>query len=396
MIVVKDKTKCCGCTACENICPLNCITMEADSEGFLYPLVDKKRCIECGACEKICPILNELPKLEYERQAFVIRAKDKNTVKQSTSGGFITPLFQWVIKNAGVVCSATYDDTFNIVHRVYTEITEDEYKKIRGSKYVQSDLNGCFVEIKKYLKEERLVCFVGTTCQIYGLRCFLKRDYNNLILVDLVCHGVTSPKLWNKYVDYQKKKYKSEINNISFRKKTYGYHSSTMQIEFSNNKIYSGSARIDIMLKSFFEEIASRPACYECKFKKVKRISDFTLYDCWHASDLVEDLIDDDKGYTNIIVQSEKGSKILEEIKEFYELYPTDIECAIDKDGKMVCNKAIAHPKRKEFYVNLDSVDIKKHVNKYIPISIWDHIVERSKKFVYATGLYNTIKKLKS
>ncbi len=368
--------------------------MTADSEGFLYPVVDEKQCVECGACEKICPILNKLPESEYERKAFVLRAKKKDIVEQSTSGGFVTPLFQWVIKNGGMVCTATYDDAFRVVHKVYSKIDEQDYQKIRGSKYVQSDLRDCLKQIKASLKEGRLVCFVGTTCQVYGLKSFLKKDYENLILVDLVCHGATSPKLWEKYLAYQRDKYQSEIAHISFRNKTYGYHSSTMRIDFQNHKTYLGSARVDLMLKSFFKEIASRPACYDCQFKHADRVSDFTLYDCWHASDLVPNLKDDDRGYTNVIVQSEKGSNILAQIQEDYELYPVDGERAIQLDGKMVRHKAIPHPKRNVFYENMDETNLLEHVNKYIPITARDHIFEKSKRFVYATGLYQKIKKI--
>lgn len=394
MINIEDKTKCCGCTACANICPKNCIKMVEDEEGFVYPKVNKAKCIECNLCEKVCPILNKIIENKKSPEAFVIRSKDINTVMNSTSGGFVTPLFKWIIENNGIVCTATYDNEFRIIHKIYNQIDSFEYRKIRGSKYVQSNLGDCFKKLEEYLKKEKQVCFIGTTCQVYGLKKFLRKDYNNLILIDLVCHGVTSPKLWNKYMDYQKKKYKSDILDISFRNKTYGYHSSTMKIEFKNKKVYYGSARIDFMLKSFFQEIASRPACYECKFKGVNRVSDFTVYDCWHASELVEGLNDDDKGYTNLTVHSKNGINILSEIKELYNLYPVDLERAVLKDGKMIQKSAIPHPMRKSFYEYLENKNIAECIDKFIPIRKKDYIFEGLKRSVYKIGLYNKIKKI--
>lgn len=144
---------------------------------------------------------------------------------------------------------------------------------------MQSDLGDCFSEIKKHLMQETKVCFIGTPCQVYGLKSYLRKEYDNLVTVDLVCHGTPSPKLWKKYLDEQKDKYHSEIDDIVFRNKTYGYHSGTMRIRFKNQFVYYGSARVDPMLKSFFAEISSRPSCYQCHFKSVERCSDFTIYD---------------------------------------------------------------------------------------------------------------------
>lgn len=266
----------------------------------------------------------------------------------------------------------------------------------RGSKYVQSDLGTCFKKIKEYLEQNRKVCFVGTTCQVNGLKNFLQKGYDNLVTVDLVCHGTPSPKLWEKYLDYQKGKYNSEIEEISFRNKTYGYHSGTMKIQFKNGKKYFGSARVDLMLKSFFSEISSRPSCYQCVFKTLKRCSDFTIYDCWHAADLIENLKDDDKGYTNVIVQSNKGAKILELIKEDYEIYPANTQKAISSDGIMILNSAKPHLRRCEYYNDFDKEPLDEHIQKFIPITRKDILIEKSKRIFYKCNLYTVLKKIKS
>lgn len=244
------------------------------------------------------------------------------------------------------------------------------------------------------MEQNKMVCFIGTTCQVSGLKSFLRKDYEELITVDLVCHGVPSPKLWSKYLDYQKNKYHSEIREISFRNKTYGYHSGTMKIRFSNGKTYFGSARVDYRLKSFFREIASRPSCYQCRFKMINRCSDYTIYDCWHATQLVENLRDDDRGYTNVIVQSEKGQKILNQIQDRYELYPADTEKAVEFDGIMVKKSAIPHSKRQEFYKGIDGRTLPEQIQQFIPITWKDQLIEKSKVVLYKTGVYQSIRSI--
>lgn len=395
MIQISEKENCCGCTACFNACPKEAIKMQPDEEGFLYPKVDETKCIECGLCESVCPVIT-MPKrnTHVNLKSYVMRSKNEDVLKQSTSGGFITPLIEYVLNNQGVICAATYNDDFGVEHQILSE-GGVSLSRIRGSKYVQSNLNNCFKEIKRYLEQEKEVCFVGTTCQAVGLKSYLRKEYENLIIVDLVCHGTPSPKLWDKYLKYQKNEYHSEIVEISFRNKTYGYHSGTMMIKFKNGKTYYGSARVDYMLKSFFREISSRPICYSCPFKTLERCSDFTIYDCWHASQLVDGLKDDDKGYTNVIVQSEKGQEVLEKIRESYYIYLTDTNAAVDADGIMVLHSAKSHPKRGEFYKDLDKDSLPEHIQRFIPISGKDHFAEMSKKFFYQTGLLGVVKGLR-
>ena len=392
MITIQNKAECCGCTACYNICPKEAIQMKPDFEGFLYPFVNTERCVECGLCDAVCPVQNPVSCDELERKSYVIRTKDSHVLDHSTSGGFITPLGQWVIKQNGVICGAAFNNDFKVVHKIVGGGTHS-LSDLRGSKYVQSDLTDCFATIKRYLEQGTTVCFVGTTCQVYGLKKFLRKKYETLVTVDLVCHGTPSPKLWDKYLEYQKNNYHSEIEDISFRNKTYGYHSGTMRIQFKNGKTYYGSARVDPMLRSFFKEISSRPSCYQCYFKNLERCSDFTIYDCWHADQLVVGLADDDKGYTNLIVQSKKGEQVLEKIKQDFDIYPVDTERAIALDGIMVRNAAHPHPKREEYYQDMYRDEVAEHIEKFIPITKKDHLIEWSKKIIYRVGIYRFLKK---
>ena len=393
MIEIVNKTDCCGCTACANICPKDAIVMEPDFEGFLYPKVLADRCVECGLCQKACPVMNQPKKAGDHLQSVVLRVKREDVLQGSTSGGFTTPLAEWVLDQGGVLCAATYDKEFKVVHALVT--SREDIARTRGSKYVQSTLGDHFTQIKTLLKQDRLVCFVGTTCQVAGLKSFLGKEYDNLLTVDLVCHGTPSPKLWEKYVAFQKEKYGTQIAEVTFRNKTYGYHSGTMKIEFANGKTYYGSARVDPMLKSFFREIASRPICYQCPFKALERCSDFTIYDCWHAAQLVPGLSDDDRGYTNVMVQSEKGQKVLEALRDHYEIYDADTEKAVALDGSMVRGSAKPHPRRAEYYKDLDRHSLPEHIAAFIPVSGKDRLIEKCKHSIYRMGIYTALKTLK-
>lgn len=264
-----NKTKCCGCTACCYVCPKKCISMEPDDEGFLYPVVNEKICIQCGLCEKVCPVKHPAPNEEYTRQARILRCKDEQVLAFSTSGGLFVPLSKYILSQGGVVCAAGYDECFNVLHQIIEPEmwNEKTYQRFVGSKYVQSDMGESFRKIKIILEEKRKVLFWGTPCQVNGLKTYLHKKYENLITVDLVCHGTPSPKLWRKYLDYQVERYGSGIKEISFRNKKYGYHAGRMRIVFNNGKEYFASSKSDYMLKSFFRRFRPDQAAISVRLR---------------------------------------------------------------------------------------------------------------------------------
>lgn len=394
MLILDKKEECCGCTACVNICPVGCISMQPDEEGFLYPNIDKEKCIECQKCETVCPIKNKKNNTK-EVEAICARAKDLKIVKDSTSGGFFTPIAQDVLDNNGIVVGAICNDDNKIEHIIVNSNNKEDLSKLRGSKYVQSDLKDLFAIVRSELKIGTKVCFTGTPCQVSGLLNYLEKEYENLITIDMICKGVPSPKLWKKYVEYQEKKYNSKIKQVSFRKKTYGYHSGTMELAFENGKRYRGSGRVDYHLKSFYKDICSRPSCYDCSFKSDKHPSDYTIFESWHASTVVPGLKDDDLGYTSVFINSARGRNLFSEIKDKYEWYPIDKEQAIELDGIMVRNNSKPHPKRNEFYKDLDKESLDKHVARFIPITKKDYLVEKSKTILYKTKLLHIFKRIK-
>lgn len=368
--------------------------MQPNWEGFLYPEVSASQCVDCGLCEAVCPILRNPVSQEERNEAYVVRTKSSEELSVSTSGGFTSPLARWVFERGGIFWAATYEHDWKVCHKDFTRMDET-FCASRGSKYVQSYLGNSFLRIKQQLQEDKLVCFVGTSCQVYGLKSFLKKEYDNLITVDLVCHGTPSPKLWGKYIAYQTQKYGSSPAQINFRNKTYGYHSGTMWIRFENGKEYTGSARVDLMLKSFFSEISSRPSCYECFFKQRHRVSDFTIFDCWHMADLVPGETDDDRGYTNILVQSKKGHEIFKSIWDNYVVYEVDSDKAIALDGVMIETSAKAHPKRDRFYEDLEKHDLLAHVKQFVGLTFLDFILENVKQYAYVLGLMDFLRESK-
>lgn len=393
MINIQDKRDCCGCGACYSVCPQKAISLIEDREGFEYPTVNKDLCIDCSMCDKVCPIQVKVSDLQHNPKAYVVRSKFKKVLLDSTSGGAFTELAKTILNQKGVVFGSLYDDNFEIIHNFVT--SEYELYKFRGSKYVQSKMGLVYVQIKNYLKMGTKVLFSGTPCQVVALKNFLQRDYENLVCIDVVCKGVGSPKVWRAYIDYINKKFDDVIEDIKFRNKTYGYQCSTMSIKFKSKKVYRGSGRVDLMLKSYFNELCSRPSCHDCKFKQVKRISDITIYDAWHIGSLVKKIKDDNLGYTSILIQSYKGAAIFDKSKENMDIYEVNLEKSILLDGKNATSSATMNTKRDQYFELLHNYSLLKAVQDTIPITPFDYIIENTKIVLYKLKVIKIIKSIK-
>ncbi len=395
-INIKDKKECSGCTACFNVCPKSCINMKSDNEGFLYPLVDKKVCIECGKCVKVCPIINNVEDEKGKLPlAAITRSKNNDTLLICSSGGFGYELSKYVIDNNGYVFGVKINENMKVVHSCATTI--NEIKKFSGSKYVQSYLGDSFKVCKELLIKEELVLFTGTPCQIEGLISYLGKSYDNLLTMDMICHGVPSPVIWDKYVDYIQKKYKSKIKDLNFRNKDYGYRSTCMKIVFENGKKYKASPRVDIMLKGFFKHITNRPACGDCAFKKINHVSDFTVYDCWVAEKYDVGCKNDNKGYTNLFINNQKSNDILDKMKSSVDIHEIEAKRIIPKGGDMILNSAIPHKKRKEFWsdINNTTKPYDKYLTTFVEITTKDKMIENSKAFLSNIGVMSVVSRNK-
>ena len=296
MINIKDKSKCCGCSACMNKCPKDAITMVEDEYGFKYPQVDMEKCINCGLCEKVCPYNNEYDKKQVFEKSIAYGGwnTDENIRAISTSGGVFTSIAKYIIEKNGVVCGAIYDKELNVVHDIVDNL--DDLKKMNGSKYVQSDMKDNFRKIKEKLEKGVYVLFSGTPCQVSGLNSFLGKEYDNLYTCDIVCHGVPSPKVFEKYKKELEKENNSKLVNLNFRDKVSGWQGYSLSTKFDNNKSFSINAQKTSYMKAFLSDIDLRESCPTCKFAKLPRYADFTLGDFWGVDESYPDLNPDNKG----------------------------------------------------------------------------------------------------
>ena len=391
-IEIEDKVDCCGCTACKSVCPKSAIEMIEDEEGFLYPKIDKYKCINCGLCKSVCPIINKKKeKINQERKSYIVNNKTEEVRKNSTSGGFFTPIAEYIINNGGVVFGASFDNNLNVCHTYTTN--KDELYKFRGSKYVQSDLKNAFEKVKQFLDEDKYVLFSGTPCQIEGLKSYLRKDYEKLITVDVVCRAVPSPLVYRKYLDYQREKLNiKNIDKVVFRDKSkYGYKYSVLTIE-GENKIYQRGVESDPYLRAFFKNISDRPSCFNCRFKKINRVSDITIWDCF-ITERFSKRLDDDKGTTRILLHSEKARKLFENIKKDFEFEEVNPDIVV-KDVKEMYRSTIESKKRKEFFEDMQELNEEKLFDKYFPDSINVKIERSIRVALTKTGLYKNIKKV--
>jgi len=363
MINIIDKTICCGCHACYNRCPQKCISMQIDDEGFWYPAVDSKQCIDCGLCEEVCPIINKSI-VENQPTAYACQVEDDQIRQQSSSGGVFTIIAASVLANHGVVFGAGFDEKFNVLHSSVDSI--DDLSNFRGSKYVQSCIGNTYEEAKNFLNQGRQVLFSGTPCQIAGFKSYLGKEYEGLVCVDIICHGVPSPLVWEQYRNNLKNN--NELMSISFRDKAFGWKRFSLKITYKNDEEYIKDLKSDAFMQGFLKNVYLRPSCYNCSFKTLARQSDITLADFWGMENILPSF-DDDKGTSLILVNSNKGKEIFLAAAKQMKYEKIDIEHAIKYNSAAI--KSVAYnPKRDKFFRELpESTDISQLIGKYTKVS---------------------------
>lgn len=326
MIRIKDPADCCGCTACVSICNHDAITMEPDALGFLYPNVDETKCVECGLCEKVCAFNDNYDKsLNLPMpDAYAARHKDMDEVMKSRSGAVFVAISDYILEHGGVVYGAGYKDHFRVAHKRAT--TKEERDEFRGSKYVQSDLTGVFRMVKQDLKNGLTVLFSGTPCQTSGLDSYVgKKLRENLVLIDIVCHGVPGPFLWRDYLAFIEKKKGDTITIVNFRdKKKYGWgaHHETFIFKMGGGKTMS-------FPYLFYKHIMFRKSCGTCHFTNLQRPSDITLADFWGWQKTDKDINIDNKGVSLVFVNTKKGQELFNAVKDRMHVIPAKLEDCI-------------------------------------------------------------------
>lgn len=353
MISITDKHNCCGCSACIQACPKQCISMQTDVEGFLYPKVDLDDCIDCHSCEKVCPCLNRNLRLVVNTfEVYAAININESVREKSSSGGIFSLLAENTLREGGVVFGARFTDEWNVeIGYVDGSLTShlSSISSLRGSKYVQAKVGNSYIQCKDFLMQGRKVLFSGTPCQISGLKLFLKKEFENLLTVECVCHGVPSPGLWQKYLEEQTKHDKrniSDIQNINFRDKRSGWQNYSFNILYKDGKQIHHLHDDNPWERAFIKNIDLRPSCYNCPTKCLQSRADITLGDLWGADQIMPDN-NDNKGITLVVCHNSKGHK------EFHCVSKNKKELSFDEVARY--NQALIqspkeHIQRKEFF----------------------------------------------
>jgi coenzyme F420-reducing hydrogenase beta subunit len=303
--------------------------MIPDNEGFLYPeIVNKEKCTGCNLCERICPLtkIKAATATAKYPKTYALINNDEQVRLKSSSGGAFSVLAGGLIRQNGVVFGAKFAADFSVIHDCAGNLAE--LYPMRGSKYTQSAIGENYIRCKKYLNEGRKVLFSGTPCQIEGLKSYLQKEYDNLLCVDFLCHGVPSPKVWKKYLDYQEFKTGLKPEEIYFRGKIFGWSKISMHIKYPNNQQYLKYAYRDLFYRAFLKHICLRKCCYQCGYVTLNRVSDISMADFWGVDTICPEMFDD-KGTSLIMIHSDKGNRVLGDIENKCTIKPVDTDIAV-------------------------------------------------------------------
>lgn len=316
-IDILNPKDCTGCLLCLDVCPCNCIEVVKKENDFLYPYVNKNKCIQCAKCSKLCPVINQQYKfINYNTRLYAAWTLDDNLRYSSTSGGIFSELAKEILINGGFVVGASYDTNFMVEHKLIKSVFELE--QLKQSKYTQSNCNNIYNEVLDNINRGYKVLFSGTPCQCMAMySCTNEEQRKNLLIVDFICRGVNSPKIYREYLNNLTNKYSSEITKVWFKNKKNGWNNFGTQVEFKNGNIYFGDRDTDEYMLNFLKRKQSkdiRPCCYDCKFKGISRLTDVTLADFWGVK-LLNSNDDMRNGVSAVLIQSQRGDYWWKKIK---------------------------------------------------------------------------------
>jgi len=383
MIDSINKEQCCGCSACVNICPLKAISMQMDDEGFYYPVIDFHKCVKCNLCESVCSAYNLDKRLNNDARTPIVYAAKVNDDAiryNSSSGGVFSLLAEYILSENGIVYGvAMNDDLRRAIHVRIT--TVNQMPKVRGSKYLYSLTGTVFQDVKKDLDAGKKILFSGTPCQVCGLKYYLGKDYDNLLCVDVICHGIPSYLLWEEYFAYIKRIIRKPIKSVSFRSKKESWRSFGQELKTENKTLFFSKDE-DIFLRLFLSDCCLRPSCYTCFVKASRQyLSDLTLGDFWSIN-RVDNNFNDGKGISLVISRSNKGDTILSRVKSGLQLKMEDYKSSIQ--GNSVDEQTPRPDGRDMIFIDLNRMSIKSVANKYSPLSF----KEKTKSILRKFNLY--------
>lgn len=354
-------TTCTGCGTCAQICSVHAIDMRASSEGFLYPFIKADTCVGCNVCEKRCPVLHPPTAHSTQIETYGCINKNEQIRNDSSSGGVFSACAEYIIDTGGVVFGARFDADFSVVHG-YAQ-TREELAAFRGSKYVQSTIGNAYADCKRFLESGRCVLFTGTPCQIGGLKAYLNKEYEQLYLMDMICHGVPSPLLWKKYVAYRAGQANSPVRRIAFRHKNCGWKRFSVAFSFENAAEYRATLDKDSYMRLFLRDVCLRESCYACSFKTEHRVSDITVADFWGVESVCPQLFDD-KGTSLVLVQSEQGKKLFEAAAQTLTIQKVSLSEGIRSNPSLITS-ARRPKKRDSFFYELEEKPLEAVFRKY-------------------------------
>lgn len=389
MSVLKDGAACCGCGACARVCPVGAIQMVPDEEGFLVPEVSQEMCIKCDECNKVCVFDKATTDKKYEQAFYAARVKESEILFESSSGGMFSALSDWVLSQGGVIFGAVYTNDCEVVHNMAK--TKDERDKQRGAKYVQSNIGDSYKQIEKILKDGNKVMFTGTPCQIAAMKSWLQERNiysGELYTMDFICHGVASPKLLKSYCEFIENVSKQKIANINMRSKIYGWRKQKARIEYE-----TGNEHLEEKYEYnqlYLSCLGLRESCYRCPYTSYDRYSDITVGDFWGISP--KSPMDDDKGVSTVIINSEKGQKWFSAIKEKLDFVTISKEKCYQRN--------LEHPTKRPPYRDIFFQSLKEHGIEYIfskyagKDTLLPKVVKKIAPLVRRAGLYKTAYKV--
>ena len=354
---IVEKKLCTGCTACMNICPKGAISFKEGKDGFKYPVIDQDKCIDCGLCKKACPVLNTKENNSLNK-CYVGYNKDSNERLNASSGSIFSLIANYVLDNNGIVVGAAFDENNHLNHIAIE--SKELLGPLRKSKYLQSDLNNIFTYVKEQIKT-RKVLFVGTPCQVAGIKSFIKNS-DNLITIDLFCHGVPSPKLFKKYIEELENRNNDKLVNYDFRDNSTGWDSYSNKAIFKNKEIKEQS-KDNSYMKLFLSDIALRESCYNCNFKLGNKYSDITLGDFWGIKNHYSEMYNKE-GVSAIIINTELGKEVFNDIKDSLEYKECELDKIVSGNPSLIVSSKRPR-KRMEVFNDIDNTSFTKLYKKY-------------------------------
>ena len=372
-MIARVGKECCGCGACANICPKHCIRMTENHEGFLYPQMQEENCVNCGTCEKVCPVLQEASAQDSGKQARAVMNRDQDVLMKSSSGGLFSALADEIIARGGCVFGAAFTADFGRVHHRMAENIED-LCALRGSKYMQSDLEDCYPAVREQLNQGRWVLFTGTPCQIAGLKGFLGRNHERLICADVICHGAPSSLLWRSYLKHIQKKLGGRVSAVCFRDKTDGWKKYGIKITAEDGRTYRCAMGQDPYLRMFLKNVCLRESCYHCKVKENGFFSDITMGDLWGVEQILPET-ECDLGVSFALVHTEKGKHLFEQAGRGLNVLPIDYEQAL-MHNPLLTGSVRRPDARDDFFSDLETLSWSKLERRYAKDRI-DTVVRR-------------------